>query len=197
MVHKFIFSIPPDHEFKCDLRSFRCTGQTKSGSRCRKRVVFGVDLCWMHLLSTKHLRILPSLIPNAGKGLFALDRSKDPNAIIFRKGDIIGTYIGDGPLTEAQIDARYTDDVTGPYTFELGRSKTFIDSACKRGYGSLINQGNSPSMNNVQFYDGFNTVNGQRRPVIKFRAIKNIRNNQELYGSYGEIYQFEDNYRTT
>jgi hypothetical protein len=58
------------------------------------------------LKSDRHLRIKPSTIHNAGKGLFAEDSTQAPNAIIFRRDDDIIEYIGES-IDRAELNRRY------------------------------------------------------------------------------------------
>jgi hypothetical protein len=64
----------------------QCTANTKQGKQCGQRTQHG-EYCWIHLSQLHGARIKPSLVPNAGKGLFA---TRD-----FKKGEIIGNYTGD------------------------------------------------------------------------------------------------------
>lgn len=108
MSKKFKFYIVDELQFQCPLSSLRCHGKTKKGTRCGRKCVIGFELCYQHLRSDKHLRILPSTIPNAGKGLFAMDTTKNDNAIIFRAGDKICDYSGQ-LINEEQLNERYED----------------------------------------------------------------------------------------
>ena len=67
-----------------------CKATTKAGTPCRLRT--SVDhRCWMHGILEKHLRVKPSTVPGAGKGLFAQLRVRPvPGAhhpVVFGKDD--------------------------------------------------------------------------------------------------------------
>ena len=94
MPYEFTFKINNNIQFQAFLQTKRCICISKNGNRCGKRVVIGAPYCWIHLLYQKHLRVEESNIPDAGIGLFALDKSEPDNAIIFRPGDKIITYDG-------------------------------------------------------------------------------------------------------
>ena len=179
---KFVFKIGNEVNFDCKLVSLKCVGTCRNGTRCKKRTVMGLPYCWMHLLSVKHLRILPSTIPQAGKGLFAMDRTQDADALIFEEGDKICEYEGQ-TLTNAQLNARYGDQYTAPYAYEYAHN-VIIDSACRRGVGAIINHKPTDDGANVRW-----SVDRRNRKV-NLVATEDIYNNQELFIDYGEDYAF-------
>jgi hypothetical protein len=90
MPYKYSFYIDDDNVFDCVMNSSQCTGISKStNQRCRNRCIVGYELCHSHLQSVKHLIIKKSTIQNSGNGLFAFDKSKESNAVISKKGEII------------------------------------------------------------------------------------------------------------
>jgi len=69
MVKYFHFQTDDDRvNFHQKLESFQCTHIINNGQQCRKRCQIGLKMCWIHLLSEKHLRIKDSNISGAGKG---------------------------------------------------------------------------------------------------------------------------------
>ena len=94
MVYTFVYSVNGHVTFSGNLQGRRCIGHCRNGRRCSRRSVIGCPYCYQHLKSDRHLRIKPSTIHNAGKGLFAEDSTQAPNAIIFRRDDDIIEYIG-------------------------------------------------------------------------------------------------------
>jgi len=85
----------PRPSFTCDLDSERCDGQNKNGQRCSRKCIIGTPYCWTHLLSKHHLRILPSTVANAGKGLFVVDKKQPEGAVIFKTGETVCPYGGE------------------------------------------------------------------------------------------------------
>ena len=81
--------------FQSNLICEQCNALTKNGARCKRTVCIGLPYCFSHLASLKHLKIKPSTIPNAGKGLFAIDNTKRPNAVIFNQNAVICEYNGE------------------------------------------------------------------------------------------------------
>jgi hypothetical protein len=69
------------------------------------------------LKSDRHLRIKPSTIHNAGKGLFAEDSTQAPNAIIFRRDDDIIEYIG-ATIDRAELNRRHHHH-TAPHALQV------------------------------------------------------------------------------
>jgi len=181
MVKKFKFYIDGDVHFQCDLKSMQCTGHSRNGSRCKRRCVVGFEFCYQHMLTELHLRILTSTIPNSGKGLFAMDKTAGNNDIIFRKDDLICVYNGQ-LINGAELNKRY-GDYTAPYAVRINNDCA-VDSACKRGVGSIAN--NNPNNNNARL-----SVNPTLRRV-SLRATKNIKNNTEIFLSYGNTYQIHE-----
>ena len=136
MPYKFIFNIDHDIYFEAMLESERCVAHNLNGQRCSRNVCIGINLCWSHLLKYKHLKIKTSTIPNAGKGLFAEDKSLAPDAVVFSEGDLIADYIGERIDRDTLIQ-RYAKH-TAPYAFYL-KNNVYIDSALERGFASLAN----------------------------------------------------------
>ena len=134
---KFSFFINHVLHFRGNLECEQCRGTTKQGKQCTRRTCIGTGWCYSHLLSEKHLRILPSTIPHAGKGLFAMDKTKGPNEIVFRAGTRLIEY--DGELVDsATLEERYGDE-TAPYGIYVNKDR-FEDGAIHRGVGTLVNQ---------------------------------------------------------
>jgi SET domain len=181
----FTFKINNRTTFHCKLVSHVCGSKCKDGSPCNKKVVFGLPLCWMHMLLTKHLRLKKSLILNAGKGVFAIDIYKEKGDIVFRKGDVICTYEGE-LIDNNEVEDRYKDQ-SAPYTLQVNDNDN-IDCACERHIGSVINT--KPKHNNCCFVvkDGKNAT---------IYATKTIRNNDELYVSYGRRYRMHGEFSHT
>ena len=91
MPKQFKFFINNQLNFQCRLQSEQCTAIKPNGLQCRNRTVIGTNICWTHLLHRDHLRILDT--PH-GKGLFAKNPRKAPNAVIFSRAQRIISYGG-------------------------------------------------------------------------------------------------------
>lgn len=118
MPYKFIFKINNQIHFESQLINKQCICISKNGLRCNNRVVIGAPYCWIHLLYVNHLRIKDSTIPNAGKGLFCINKREPDNAIIFRPGDKIITYDGQ-VINNDELVRRYTNNYTAPYSIKI------------------------------------------------------------------------------
>jgi len=182
MPYKFNFiDNERNHSFSCKLESNRCAFTLANGNRCKKKVIIGEPYCYIHYLYKHHLKIGPSNISGAGKGLFAIDKSQPQNAIIFKKNQRITEYKGE-ILTRNELEDRYGNK-TAPYGLAINHN-AYEDCACRRRIGSLSNTGNKKRDNNAQFY----LYRG--RPYIK--AIKNIYNGEEILTNYGDSYKFNE-----
>jgi hypothetical protein len=181
---KFVFKIGNHINFQCKLVSEQCSSKCRNGASCKRRVVMGLPYCWNHLLIEKHLRVKKSTIPHGGKGLYALDNSKG-NEIIFRKGDKIIEYEGER-IDEEEINRRY-GNTSAPYTLNVDYDEN-IDCACQRGAGAIANT--NKGHNNAIF-----DITGNKK--VYLMATKNIRNNTEIWCSYGRTYKMNGNFTHT
>ena len=179
MVKYFHFHAP-NKDWDAQLSSLQCRAANKDGSRCKRRVVIGLPLCFQHTSSVYHLKIKTSTISNAGLGLFAYDTTKADGAVIFKDGDKICPYFGE-VIDNEELEHRY-GEYTAPYGIQIKRN-LYEDTAAQRGIGSLINH-KIRSRSNCKF--------SVYRDNISIKATKNIRNNQELFINYGAEYQFNE-----
>jgi hypothetical protein len=145
-----------------------------------------------------HLRIKPSTVQNAGKGLFAVNPSdKTGDAIVFRKDQDIIRYFG-APSTGQETYDRY-GDALAPYTVAINVNQgLYEDAACQRGVGSLANHATQRN-SNARFK--IKRATSTRPAVIMVTATKNIRNGHEIFINYGREYwrvhrQHNDIHRT-
>ena len=175
---KFVY---PATGFSCPLESHQCEANTRTGGQCRRRAVIGSSpaVCWNHLLKEKHLRIAPSRIPNAGKGLFAMDPSKDVGEIVFRPKQLIIDY-GGQPITQDVLNQRYGHG-TAPYGVEVRKGRSYEDGACRRGVGTHANT--FVRNQNARLSIG-------RGGIVKLYATRAIRNGEEIYVGYGKAYKY-------
>ena len=181
MSYRFSFSGPNNEPFSCILTCVRCEADTKSGNQCKSRTCFGLPYCWRHLEQNLHLKIKPSSVPNAGKGLFAFSRQHGSNEVVFKRGQKIADYHGK-KITHAELNRRY-GDLTAPYALTNGKTRGVEDGACHRGVGNLPNHHS----------DNHNAeLDVDRRRVLIVRAIENIKNGTEIFVDYGDKYIFDD-----
>mgnify|MGYP002406883613 FL=1 len=181
--YKFTFKHEGDTMFDCYLNAYICQAINKNGTRCKRTTTIGTPYCYSHLLHIKHLKIKQSTIPNAGKGVFAIDPKKGVNEVVFKKGENIAPYMGE-LLTNEELENRY-DNLTAPFGLNVSKTQN-RDAACDRGIGSLINH-RPTAQANVKF-----SVNPQNK-TVSIKAIKNIRNGEELFANYSRAYKFNEN----
>jgi len=203
MPYHFEFRInDTNHVFPCDIATVQCIANKRTGdrARCLRNCAIGTPYCYSHLLSEKKLRIKQSTNPRAGSGLFAqVSRSPTNREIVFRKGDLIIEYTGE-TIDFAELTTRYDLDednqYTAPYAYEIRKDESFIDAACVRGVAALANH-KGATQSNAKFVKtrGANGIyNG-----VKLVATENIRNNREIFASYGNNYRLNEptTHRTT
>lgn len=180
------------NSFQCNLECERCEAIGNTGRQCKRNTCIGVPYCWQHMIRELHLQIKPSLIPGAGKGLFAVDKTKQPGEIVFHVprqrrgrpksvGRKILEYDGED-IDEMTLTERY-GNFTAPYGFEV-KDGQYTDSACIRGIAALVNHKARSRGDNAEFY----TTRGPNSKIA-LRAKKDIRNGQEIYASYGHEYR--------
>ena len=165
-----------ERTFYKKLTTQRCSGETRTGARCKRRCTIGFEFCPPHLAARFHVRIGISTIPGAGKGLFAYNPGAPANSIVFRKDQVIIPYHGER-IDIDQKDERYGHH-TAPYAFQVSNND-FVDSAAERGVGSLANTRNG-------------NQNGTITQAPSLRATKVIRQGEEIFVSYGRTYRMND-----
>lgn len=202
MGRRFTFTVPErgneekrvyTHKFSCPLKQKRCKGTTKRNTRCSVKSTIGVEYCWRHLLSEKHLKIKRSTIPGAGLGVFASVPNERDDYVVFPADTVIlDNYVGE-TISKKKEGKRYLkgNDTTGPYTYTSENGETIIDGACKRGTATILNH-NSESPNTT--WEEIHEPDGSRNfGELKTKALTDIRNNTELFINYGDAYRFNDN----
>lgn len=148
-----------------------------AGSRCKRKTVIGVPWCYQHLASEMSLKIQASTIEDAGKGLFAISKTKE---IVFRKGQTIIEYQGE-KITHHELEKRYGNK-TGPYAITTTQDQ-IIDAACERSVGAIANHKASRHAN-AKFFT-------QNKSII-LQAIKQIKNGDEIFVNYGPDFELGD-----
>ena len=198
MPYVFQFFVQHHLRFEESLQGERCEAHNQSGDRCSRNTVIGRGLCWQHLLSKKHLRIKQSTIPGAGKGLFALDKSKPLGAVLFHAGVKILQYDGT-VMTRQALDNKYghEDFVTAPYAIEIPHGRV-EDAAMRRSPAAIINHKphNQANCKLMIQRGGLHAHLRNRAAVV---TIDTIRNGDELFADYSDGYIMHDDrtsYRT-
>jgi hypothetical protein len=191
MPYQFRYFINKHLVFQSNLICEQCKALTKSGNRCKRMVCIGLPYCFSHLASIQHLKIKPSTISNAGKGLFAIDTSKRPNAVIFNQNAIICDYNGE-IIDRNELIHRYNYH-TAPYGIRINKNR-FEDGALMRGIAGLANHKSFENCNAV-----FRPFKANGKFYMRLIAVKPIRNGDEIFADYGDDYIFDDgsSYKTT
>jgi len=184
MPYEFKFNVNGHTQFSGPLKSSTCIHTNPiTDVRCKRKVYIGLPYCWQHLAKDKQLKIKPSGLANAGKGLFAFDGKRD-DKIIFKPKQIIANYDGEH-INKNTLIQRYSNK-TAPYGIKLS-DDNYEDGALHRGVGTLPNH-TSSRFTNAKLVAG--RIDG--KPSAKVKAIKNIRNNKEIFVNYGKDYKMNE-----
>jgi len=148
----------------------------------------GSPTCWVHSKKEFHVKVGPSEIDGAGKGLIA------------QSTILSGTWIcpyGGEPINQACLDLRFPGDVTATYAARRDGGRGYVDAACVRGLGSMANglfnangRAKSRAQHNAKILD--RSSYGGEGEGLWIRSTKNIQNGREVFVHYGFDYQLED-----
>lgn len=184
--------------FECNLRCMRCMARV-GNRQCSRKSCYTIPYCWQHLKLVAHLRLGRTTLKDRStgvrhtfRGLFACDRS-NPNGIVFRRGDLIVTYLGE-ILSIPETDARYGGRTAlAPYgeRTDVGvreEPDVIVDGACLRGVGNLANDalpGSTCTATRCRTNAELVSGDGNYPRMV---ALRNIRDGDEIFVSYGERY---------
>ena len=157
-----------DH-FRCKLVSRQCFW--KGG--CKRKITIGLPYCWQHTKRAFNVQVKDSRIPNAGKGLFALTDFSHKQPVV--------PYFGE-TLTQEQIETRYPGDSLAPYVEKLGDTSQFLDAACVRSIGSMINGSGDRRECNCE------AVMSKSKKFVVIRTIQPVKQGDEFILWYGKNY---------
>ena len=128
-------------------------------------------------MNTAKVRIKKSKIKNNGDGLCAYNGNDDDDeSIIFSKGEVISIgYIGDVINYTQYLKRKNANH--GHYMFQLKKNTKYIDCYTNRCLCAYINSSIGGTVGNI-------TANCRFLKNGKVIAIRNIKNNEELYICY-------------
>ncbi|CAB3985446.1 SET domain-containing [Paramuricea clavata] len=151
-------------------KSQQCVSNTQKDARCRKRTAH-TEKCWIHLAKQNNLRIKPSNVAGAGKGLFAW---KKP----ITRGKLISKYTG-RKLSKKELDKKYGDDVA-KYAVCNKRGRCVDATYTTDAAARFVNDSRGTSFQNNAKIKG--------NQMFKLKATKKIPANREIFTSYGDEY---------
>jgi len=153
----------------------RCSANNNKGGQCGQRTAVA-HLCWNHLRRDLGLRVQPSSVAGAGRGLFA---ARDLPA------DHRVPYTGD------RIALR-GDDKGGTYVLETRRGEGIDAARRNSGLGRWVNdprgaidEQGRPRVANCEF--AMHTPRGGQR-VAAVRTLRSVQRGEELLVRYGNDY---------
>lgn len=139
--------------------------------RCRRRTCVTQPRCWQHTQQVQGLRVKPSTVAGAGKGLFATKT--------FERNQTIAPYKGE-KLTHAQLERRYPGDTVAQYVAQRGPD-LFLDA--RRTSAGVARYANHkrPPQNNAD-------LTAAPHNKVELEAKRRIRPGQEIFVDYGPEY---------
>ena len=184
-----------DREYRCYLDTKQCEANVARGNRrCHNQSVMGLPFCYSHTTSKLKLLIKPSTRSvHDGKGVFAHNTVAEQGRV-FQPDDEIVSLRGQ-KKTHAQMTRRYGDltktDI--PYGIRISQN-LWLDGACLRGIGMLINHAPT-SRANCQLV----AHNGRVAGTVRFTviAIKNINHGTELLMDWSRFQPWHRTSQTT
>ena len=150
----------------------QCKSNTKKKKRCRKRTAH-TSKCWIHLANEDNLRIKPSNIKNAGKGLFSW---KKP----FKRNQFINEYTGE-KTTLKKLNNKYGKNIVAQYSICDGPKKCWDAYKTTDGPPRFANDARGTKNKN-------NSCFRVKNKKITLESTKSIKPNQEIYADYGGDY---------
>jgi len=171
-------ALPPSRDGTILTPTQRCSANTKAGVQCAQRTAVA-HLCWNHLLRDGGVRVRPSSIRGAGRGLFAA----------WQGGLAKGRRI---PYTGDEIQLR-ADEAGGPYVLQTKRGAG-IDAARRNSglarwvndpRGAVDSQGRARQAN-CEFV--LHTPPGGGQRIAAVRTLRPIVKGEELLVKYGATY---------
>jgi hypothetical protein len=174
-LHKYekqIFEKPQVKKISQSIRkSQQCVANTLKDKQCRKRTAH-TEKCWVHLAKQNNLRIKPSHLIGAGKGLYTWKRT-------IPRGTTIGKYTG-RRVTQNQLDRQY-GAATAKYAICNRRGQCIDSNYTTDAAPRFANDARkTPFQNNSK-------IKGTRT-TFRLKASKTIPPNQEILTSYGKAY---------
>ena len=152
-------------------KSQQCVANTLKDKQCRKRTAH-TEKCWIHLAKQNNLRIKPSHLIGAGKGLYTWKRT-------IPRGSTIGKYTG-RRVTKNQLDQQY-GSATAKYALCNRRGQCIDSNYTTDAAPRFANDaGKTPFQNNSK-------IKGTRT-TFRLKASKTIPPNREIFTSYGKEY---------
>lgn len=181
---KFVFKVKGKTTHSCELDCMRCQWRTESGgqiAQCSRTNCRYVPFCWQHTQMLYKVKVAPTALEGFNfLGLFACAPEVAENAVLFKKDQKIIPYVGDR-VTKRELDERYAGDYTAPYALQAP-GVGYLDAACVRTAAAYANHRARPNAKLMSHAGEFGVI----------VATRDIRNDEEIYVSYGDDYRFDE-----
>ena len=154
----------------------RCIARKADGRRCSRTTCLYSELCWQHAGRDLGLKIAPSTIPGAGRGLFA---TRDlPRNYAIRYGRPIDR------LTRAEIHARYPNNQVA--TYGLCSANRCVDGRSTQS--GLARWVNAPRGTNRRSNSALTMLNTNNPWAARATLTRAVRQGEEILTNYGAAY---------
>lgn len=151
----------------------QCNFIKQNGERCKLKACTTPEFCWIHFKKIYNLRVKPSQIERAGKGLFT---EKD-----IENNEELGEYKGE-KLSKKEINKRYPGNTLGQYAIHISAGKNknkYIDARSTQS--NVFRYANDCRGTNFE-------CNATFTPSGKIKTTTSIKKGNEIFISYGDEY---------
>ena len=157
----------------------QCKSNTKKRKRCLKRTAH-TSKCWIHLANEDNLRVKPSTIRNAGKGLYSW---KKP----FKRNHYIEEYTGEKTNLK-KLDQKYGAKTVVQYSICDGPRRCWDAYKTTDGAPRFANDARGTKNKN-------NSCFRVKDKKIFLQSTTGIKPHQEIFADYGGDYWPLSQYR--
>jgi hypothetical protein len=154
----------------------RCEALTRAGVRCKRETIKHAKFCFQHAKEILGIQVKPSMVQNAGNGLFAARPLPEGTRIQYARPE--------DALTIQQVISRYGERGRGDYVV-CNRTRCLDARSTQSGHGRYVNdpRGTRKKANSkLTVYQ----QNGQTKGNI--RLTKKVKQGEEILTRYGGDY---------
>lgn len=154
-------------------QSLQCKSDTIKKKRCKKRTAH-TSQCWIHLAKEKNLRVKPSTVNNAGKGLFTYKQA-------IQRGEKIDAFTGE-KTNQAKLDRKYGVYSTAEYALCRGPNNCIDSYLTTHGAPRFANDARGSK------YKNNSRISFSKNKNFNLKSTKRIKPHQEILTNYGDSY---------
>lgn len=158
---------------ECTVECIQCVASNKTGQQCRNTTCDRLPFCWVHFKYKLGLVVGPSLIPDAGKGLFAVKEFKQGEVVLPSFFDVSGVDYRKGEFSKLWPRDQPTDGME----VRMRGEAYVVDPTCRRFIWRYVNHSEDPNCE-------LRGVRGELE--LELWAIKDIQPGDELTAQYSK-----------